>query len=104
MLEPSSVRDAAGRSIERGSLTTLPGDTYTYTFRVPGGAAHELFLDSRGYYLEWMRDEWLRDENPLRAAQLILNPDQLLRDMAPEFKRQESRMESLFWGSRYARR
>ena len=103
VLEPSSVRDAAGRSITRGSLTTLPGDTYTGRSRVPRGPARELFLDSRGYYLEWMREEWLADENPLRASQLILNPEQLLRDIAPEFKRQEARMERLFWGSRYAR-
>ena len=103
VLEPSSVRDAAGRSITRGSLTTLPGDTYIYRFQVPRGPARELFLDSRGYYLEWMREEWLADENPLRAAQLFLNPEQLLRDIAPEFKRQEARMETLFWRSRYAR-
>jgi hypothetical protein len=103
VIEPASVRDAAGRPIQKGLLTTLPGDTYTYTFHVPDGAAQELFLDSRGYYLEWMREEWLSDENPRRAAQLILNPGQLLRDMAPEFKRQEARMERLFWGSRYAK-
>ena len=103
VIEPASVRDAAGWPIQRGLLTTLPGDAYTYAFHVPGGPAQELFLDSRGYYLEWMREEWLSDENPLRAAQLILNPEQLLRDMAPEFKRQEARMERLFWGSRYAR-
>jgi hypothetical protein len=104
VLEPASIRDAAGRPIERGPLTTLPGDTYTYTFDVPGGSARELFLDSRGYYLEWMREEWLSEENPRRAAQLMLNPEQLLRDIAPEFKQQEARMERLFWGSRYAKR
>ncbi len=103
ILEPVSVRDAGGRSMPNGVLTTLPGDSYTYAFRLPEGAAHELFLDSRGYYLEWMRQEWLADENPLRAAQLLLDPGQLLRDLAPEFKRQEAQMEALFWGSRYAR-
>jgi hypothetical protein len=104
VLEPTSVRDDDGGSISKGSLTTLPGDTYTYTFQVPrNGSSHELFLDTRGYYLEWMREEWLSDENPLRAAQLLLNPAQLLREVAPEFKRQEAQMESLFWGSRYAR-
>jgi hypothetical protein len=51
-----------------------------------------------------MRDEWLAEENRARAAQLVSNPEQLLRDVAPEFKRQESSMEALFWGSRYARR
>jgi hypothetical protein len=103
VLEPVSVRDAAGRSMQKGALTTLPGDTYTYAFHVPEGSAHELFLDSRGYYLEWMRQEWLADENPRRAVQLLLDPGQLLRDLAPEFKRQEAHMEALFWGSRYAR-
>jgi hypothetical protein len=104
VIEPASVQDAAGRPIARGLLTTLPGDTYTYLFKVPDGPAPELFLDSRGYYLEWMREEWLSEENPRRAAQLMLNPEQLLRDIAPEFKRQEARMERLFWGSRYAKR
>jgi hypothetical protein len=103
VLEPTSVRDGAGRSIQAGAVITLPGDTYTYTFDVPAGSTHELFLDSRGYYLEWMRQEWLADENPRRAAQLLLDPEQLLRDLAPEFKRQEAQMETLFWGSRYAR-
>jgi hypothetical protein len=103
IVEPASVRDAAGRSIPKGLLTTLPGDSYTYAFHVPQGSAHEIFLDSRGYYLEWMRQEWVADENPRRAAQLLLDPGQLLRDLAPEFKRQEAHMETLFWGSRYAR-
>lgn len=86
-------------------LITLPGDAYTYTFRLPGDAPeYELFLESQGYYLEWMRDEWISEENSARAMQLVLNPEQVLRDVAPEFKKQESGMEALFWGSRYARR
>ena len=86
-------------------LTTLPGDVYTYTFQLPSNAArHELFLESQGYYLEWMREEWLAEENAARALQLVLNPEQLLRDIAPEFKKQEAGMEALFWGSKYARR
>ena len=44
-LEPTSVRDRAGRSIQASALTTLPGDTYTYTFDVPAGSTHELCLE-----------------------------------------------------------
>ena len=51
-----------------------------------------------------MRDEWIAEENHARAAQFLFNPGQLLRDMAPEFKKQESAMEAQFWGSRYAGR
>ena len=102
-IDPRSVRGPHIVQPEH-PLTTLPGDVYTYSFHLPDAAGrYELFLESRGYYLEWMREEWLAEENSLRAAQLVLNPEQLLRDIAPEFKRQEARMESLFWGSRYAR-
>ena len=103
-LEPESIRDQTGASVRPGSVTTLPGDTYTYSFHLGNAAAQELFLDTQGYYLEWMREEWLREENALRAAQLLVDPEQLLRDLAPEFKKQESHMESVFWSSRYARR
>jgi hypothetical protein len=110
VIEPRSVTGTdrfqlTHRPLTTLRLTTLPGDVYTYTFPLPSDAArHELFLESQGYYLEWMRDEWLSEENAARAMQLVLNPEQLLRDVAPEFKRQEAGMEALFWGSRYARR
>lgn len=103
-IDPSSLTDDGGRPVGTQSLTTLPGDTYSYSFALPqDGPVYELFLESQGYYLEWMREEWLAEENSFRAAQLVLDPAQLLRDIAPEFKRQEAQMESVFWGSRYAR-
>ena len=105
VIEPASVTGPHKVPAAPSSLITLPGDVYTYSFRLANAAERdELFLESQGYYLEWMRDEWLSEENKIRAAQLVLNPEQLLRDMAPEFKTQEPRMEALFWGSRYAHR
>jgi len=84
-------------------LVTLPGDDYTMTYRLPEDYARdELFLSSRGYYLEWMRDEWVAEENPACAARMFLDPRGALRAMAPEFKRGEAEMETVFWGSRYA--
>ncbi len=85
-------------------LVTLPGDAYTLVFDLPPAAAgHELFLESRGYYLEWMRSEWIAEENPLRAAQLLLHPAAALRDLAPAFKQAEPDIEQAFWNSRYVR-
>ncbi|HJZ86763.1 MAG TPA: hypothetical protein VKN99_16410 [Polyangia bacterium] len=85
-------------------LVTLPGDEYRFRFQLPEHPErYELFLESRGYYLEWMREEWLREEDPARAALMFLNPQAALRLLAPEFKRHEARMEELFWRSRYAR-
>jgi hypothetical protein len=113
LLEPESVRGAGGEDADaRAALTdssrtlvTMPGDEYVLSFRLPDGAgSYELFLDSRGYYLEWMREEWLREENPARAAALLLDPARALRWMAPEFKRIEASLDSVFWRSRYANR
>ena len=64
-IEPRSVTGARTFQPAQGPLTTLPGDVYTYSFRLPNDAGrYELFLESQGYYLEWMRDEWLSEENP----------------------------------------
>ncbi len=83
-------------------MSTLPGDEYTLVYPLPGlESDYEFFLESRGYYLEWMRAEWIAEENPLRAAQLFLDPASALKTMAPEFKQVEADMERVFWSSRY---
>ena len=84
-------------------LTAFPGDEYTMVFRLPDDRKYELFLESRGYYLEWMREEWYKEENLVRAGMLFFAPQQALKIMAPEFKRVESTMETLFWNSKYVR-
>ena len=83
-------------------LTTLPGDIYTLVYQLPQDFDnYELFLESRGYYLEWIREEWLADENPTLAAMMLFNPERALRVLAPKFKKIEDDMEELFWNSRY---
>ena len=87
------------------SLVTLPGDEYDLIYRLPARPEqHELFLESRGYYLEWLRQEWLAEENLALAAQVLFDPAGALRMLAPAFKRQEPEMERLFWNSRYVLR
>jgi hypothetical protein len=88
-------------------LTTLPGDRYTLVFRIPEALDsreqhYELFLESRGYYIEWMRQEWLAEEDAGKVAEILWSPRSALRTMAPEFKKYESTMEAAFWNSRYA--
>jgi hypothetical protein len=87
------------------SLVTLPGDSLDLIYRLPPGPErYELFLESRGYYLEWMRQEWLAEENLAMAARLALDPAGALRALAPAFKAREQEMERFFWQSRYVRR
>lgn len=86
------------------TLVTLPGDVFTLRYQLPEHPErYELFLESRGYYLEWMREEWLKEENPERSTMAILDPARALRVLAPEFKKLEPRMDDAFWRSRYAR-
>jgi len=108
---PTAVLDRNGRpdadALRRlrdtvSALTTTRGDVYTLRFELPGHAEqYELFLASRGYYLEWMRSEWLAEEDPLRAARMFLDPRGMLRELAPAFKRVEPVLEDAFWRSRY---
>lgn len=88
------------------TLVTFPGDAYTIEYDLPthpGAAAeYDVFLDARGYYLEWMRSEWIAEENQARAIALFTNPRAALKTLAPEFKRAEPHLEAAFWRSRYA--
>ena len=85
-------------------LVTLPGDAYTLKYLLPNAdEEYEFFLESRGYYLEWIRKEWIQEENPSLLAEMVLAPERALRRLAPEFKRVEAQMEDSFWRSRYAK-
>jgi hypothetical protein len=111
-LDPMSVRTATGdapdaldalRDPER-SLVTMPGDEYVLRYEPPA-CPHEceLLLDARGYYLEWMRDEWLAEESAVSAALMLAAPRAALRWLAPRYKKMEAEMDALFWSSRYAK-
>jgi len=86
------------------TLITYPGDSYTLNYRLPKSADHyEFFLQSHGYYLEWMRKEWQHEENHQKLVQLLFSPETMLMDLAPAYKKVEPRMENAFWRSRYVR-
>lgn len=105
VLRGDVVDEAARESLlDPGStLVTLPGDEYRLVYEPPPGpGGWEPFLESRGYYLEWMRDEWMVEEDPALAARMLLMPRQSLRDLAASYKAVESDMEALFCWSRYA--
>lgn len=85
-------------------LVTYPGEVYEISFDLPPADGEwQLFLESEGYYYEWMRSEWLADENPALAALALNNPTRALRMFARDFKRAEPEMERRFWNSRFRR-
>jgi hypothetical protein len=111
MIEPASVERAgrpdpaalAALTDSARVLTTFPGDAYRIAFDVPEDAAYDLFLESRGYYYEWIRAQWLAEEDPAMVALALIDPAGALRRLAPAFKRVEPRIETLFWRSRFGR-
>jgi len=83
-------------------LVTFPGDEYLLNYKLPPDYKnYELFIETQGYYLEWMRNEWLGEENPEKVYQMFLNPKQFYKDLAPQFKKVEAEMEETFWSSKY---
>jgi hypothetical protein len=81
----------------------LPGDAYTLVFDLPTDFQdYELFQESQGYYLEWMRENWLSEESLNKTIMMFKNPARFLKLVAPEFKKVEPQMEESFWRSKYA--
>ena len=83
-------------------LITYPGEAYRLIFEIPEGS-WELFLESRGYYIEWIRRQWLAEEDPVEAARILTEPDQAYRRLAPLYKKLEGSMEEVFWQSKFGR-
>jgi hypothetical protein len=53
--------------------------------------------------LEWMRQEWMSEQNPLLAAMLVADPAYAMKALAGPYKEQEPTIEEMFWNSRYVR-
>jgi hypothetical protein len=101
-LEPTAVVGPHTRSGDY--LITYPGDQYRFTYTLPRGAeSYALYIRSRGYYYEWMRGEWLAEQNPQMMALFALDPRAALRTLAPPFKAAERGFEQNFWASRFGR-
>lgn len=102
ILNKGKTDEAAMKTLGKGEhLISMPGSEYRFNFALPGNECrYELFLSASGYYLEWMREYWLKDKNLLKLKQMLYNPEKYLRSEAPKYKQYESVMEELFWNSR----
>ncbi len=82
-------------------LISMPGSEYKFNFTLPNqNADYELFLYSKGYYLEWMREHWIKDKDLLKLKQMVDNPKKYLKVEAKNYKRYEATMEQEFWNSK----
>ncbi len=82
-------------------LISMPGDEFQLDFELPeSDQEYELFLYSKGYYLEWMREHWIKDKNLLKLRQMFKNPKKFLSEEAESYKLYEANMEQEFWNSK----
>jgi hypothetical protein len=85
-------------------LATFPGNRYELIYELPeNDREYEVFLYTKGYYLEWMREEWVMEEDNFKMAMMFAFPKYYLKMMTPEFKKIEPVMEESFWNSRYVK-
>lgn len=83
-------------------LVTYPGDEFRISFPVESSSNQQYFLESQGYYIEWMREEWLKEENYAKMKWSMLFPSSFLKKTASMYKQNEIEMEEIFWSSKYA--
>ena len=86
-------------------LVAFPGNEFRFTFLLPEiehGREYEMFVLSKGYYLEWMRQEWMEEKNLSKLWKMLRNDPATWRSLAVEFKQMEEEMEAVFWGSKFA--
>lgn len=82
-------------------LISMPGSEYKFNFKLPkGNSNYELFLYSKGYYLEWMRQHWIKDKDLLKLRQMVKFPNEYLTQEAKAYKGYEANMEQEFWNSK----
>jgi hypothetical protein len=107
-IEPSAVdvirgseKDPLGKLLSADQyLVTYPGDAYRIKYKLPYDTC-SIFLDSKGYYLEWIRDEWVKEQSLVKLSRMIKHPAKYLQSAASQYKLLEPSMEDAFWKSRY---
>lgn len=82
-------------------VVTYPGDVFTIHYPEVFDPGKEYFIESRGYYLEWLREDWLKHQDIELAQKMFMNPRKYLKKMTPAYKAIEPEMEEVFWKSRY---
>ena len=103
ILNKGKIDHKALSSINRPNdyLISMPGSAYKFNFDLPQqNEDYELFLYSKGYYLEWMREHWIKDKDLLKLRQMVVHPKKYLKLEAKDYKRYEANMEQEFWNSK----
>jgi len=82
-------------------VVSFPGDVYEMGFLLPAEKnSYELFLLAKGYYLEWIREDWLKGKDIGRLRKIAMDDKKAWEELSLEYKLNESGMEEVFWDSK----
>jgi hypothetical protein len=87
-------------------LITYPGESYLLKFTVgpvPAGRQHSYFVTSSGFYIEWLRQEWLRHRPTASTAGRFALNDATILQTAKLWLAKKQRFEKAFFESRIIR-
>ena len=86
---------------------SMPGDEYKLQYSLPEiknkDYDYQVFLDAKGYYIEWMRASWLKDKDLLALKSMLENPVKWLNGETSNYKKYEREMEKQFWESKWTK-
>ena len=79
-------------------LVTYPGESMDLTFQLPPMADRQrtLFIDSKGYYVEWVRPEWVRERSDVAGFDLS-EPDAIRDRLAQTWVARKPVFENQFF-------
>jgi hypothetical protein len=105
-----SLKNQDGTINELGTKTLLEGkrhfliqsaEHFILSYHDQKATANtQYFLAATGYYLEWMQKGWLGEASEDRLIDLMVNPEQTLKDLAPAYKQIEPFIDQEFWNTR----
>jgi hypothetical protein len=82
-------------------VVSFPGDNYEMGFLLPAEKnSYELFLIAKGYYLEWIREDWIKGKDIGRLRKIAMDDKKAWEELSLEYKLNESGMEEVFWDSK----
>jgi hypothetical protein len=84
-------------------LVTYPGDLYKVSFALPPaveGMQRSYFLASRGYYIEWMRMDWIAESERYGPSLPLDFNDSLLQRTARIWLQRRDDMQDRFYNTR----
>ncbi len=104
VIDGREQKTADVHAVDNAYLIAFPGNAYRLDFNLPEttpGKDYALFLSSQGYYLEWMREAWLKEKNIPKLKKMLSGDPGFWRDFALSYKAEEAGMDSVFWNSKY---